>query len=582
MPFTNIFKGFRQPGEQNNITSGILVPTRRFDEPTYLTFAVQFYSKDTEINTNTNYDKMPMPLFVRGTEQADQFDTRNNYSAYNYLRDINEFVRAELMHRFIDSFNTIQSEFQWYFQSIEGLENLLQVDPGRGKRVAEDARITINMLEGLDQRMTQMMSTYKKIVWDDVYQRWILPDMMRYFAMDIFITEFRTFHQSSIRNSDNLNPNTNEPNKGGEMVLSIIENTMPTIVLKCERCEFDITTVNRNISSLNVNEEPEMLNMSFDIKVGDVTEEYINPAMDLYFNDKDVNGLNRTREFSIPLNDQVPTGTAPGNTPNSSQEVNNPTRVIGNNKVYSNTSLSAQQQLLINTDHIPGTPFNENGQVNNLKNASPNAAIDESSINPTQPNTWFGNAVTFGRSFLTNEVESVIDKAKMTKIPGLGISVNEAIGAIESKNFLTAFGLIRQAVNRTFELSAPPSSLLSEQIVDGTFREILTSIATSDATDGESLELIKAADLALNDNGVFSRIRDLSLATDLVSRALQEQNIPNPVRNRNDYASQVAIQTNNDRSLATDLDGEPKQIEGGNILIEGLPSSSATNNKIQG
>jgi hypothetical protein len=44
------------------------------------------------------------------------------------------------------------------------------------------------------------MQLYRKIVWDDVYQRWILPDMMRFFNLKIYVSEIRLFHTMS-RNS---------------------------------------------------------------------------------------------------------------------------------------------------------------------------------------------------------------------------------------------------------------------------------------------------------------------------------------------------------------------------------------------
>ena len=577
MPVNNIFKGFRQPGTP--LTFGLTnidVPTKRYDEPTYLAFSVNFYPKFTEINTNTNFDKMAMPLFLRGSAGADDYNARTNYSTYNYLRDINEFQRANLLRRFIDNWNQIQYEFQWYFQAIDGLDSILKVNPGRGRRVGDDARLTFTMLEGLDQRITNTLTMYRKIAWDDVYQRWILPDMMRYFAMDIFITEFRTFHQSSIGNAANLQGDG--PNESGQMVLQVLQNTMPTWTLECERCEFDVETVNNNISSLNVN-EPEMLGVQFDIKVGNVKERYSNPALDIHFTDRIVNGFERSQELEVPESDRVAAGTAPGNRPEDNERPFDPLRVSGNTRVYANSSLSAQFQLLNSFEHVPGTPFNESGNVNNLKNASPNAQIDSDSIDPTQPSTWFGNAVTFGKAFASNFVEDAVDKAKMTKIPNLGISINEAIAAVESKNFVTAFGLIRQAINKTYELSAAPSSLLGQEIVDGTFRQFLEGVTKSEATDVTVLEAQQFADLLLSDRGSFERLRDFSLATDLLGP--DEVNIPNPIDNKNDFATQVAIQTDNDLSKATDLTGEIEPIQG-RLLQEGTPSSSATTNKIQG
>ncbi|MEG1363847.1 MAG: hypothetical protein RSC92_05410, partial [Clostridia bacterium] len=88
----------------------------------------------------------------------------------------------ELLSRFINLFNIIQYDFQYYFQSIEGLEDLLKTNTTRGSRTSKESVLTINCMEGLDRRLYHIMNLYKKIAWDDEFQRWILQDMMRYFT----------------------------------------------------------------------------------------------------------------------------------------------------------------------------------------------------------------------------------------------------------------------------------------------------------------------------------------------------------------------------------------------------------------
>ncbi len=568
-----LYTDFRSPANSTllpiSLTNQQL--SKVYDEPTYLTFALAFSSKNVEANINSNYDKFPMPLF---NNDAQDFALRNDYSTLAYLEDIKEPIRAKSLERFINNFFDLQNNFQWYFQRIDGLENLLTVKPESGIRVNQDSRITITTLEGLDMRVSQLMNMYRKIAFDDVYQRWMLPDMMRYFALDIYITEFRTFHRPNL-----LNP-TSGNSTVQTTILEMMQNIMPTWVLHCDYCEFDITSINRNITSLNVT-DAEQMEYSFDIKVGRLEEELINPALDYYHSDRVLNGLERTRIKDLASKDLLPNGTAPGNTPVEDAPPFDPLTLENNsrNAIKVNTSIQAQGQLLAPVNHIPGTPYNQQTGFLNLDNSSPNAAIDAASINPTQPNTWFGNALTFGKAFATNFVEDKIEKATVTKIPGLGISVNEAIAAVESKNFVTAFGLIRQAINKTFLLTAAPSSELGDEIVDGTFRSFLEGVSQSEATNSTSVEIIQFADLALSDGGTFERIKDFSLATNLTGRG--EQNIPVTIEGGNAYASNNALQTNNDRSLATDLDGDPLPVQGA-ILLEGVPTSAATNNKLQG
>ena len=65
----------------------------------------------------------------------------------------------------------------------------------------DNNKLTIKCLEGLDQKITQLMQLYRKAAWDDVYQRWILPDMMRFFTMRIYVSEMKLFHTMSKANN---------------------------------------------------------------------------------------------------------------------------------------------------------------------------------------------------------------------------------------------------------------------------------------------------------------------------------------------------------------------------------------------
>ena len=88
----------------------------------------------------------------------------------------------------------IQNNFPYYFYSIEGLSSLNKIDPKTGRR-ANEGELTIKCYEGIDLKITQLLQMIRKVMWDDIYQRWALPDMMRYFSMRIYISEIRTFHE---------------------------------------------------------------------------------------------------------------------------------------------------------------------------------------------------------------------------------------------------------------------------------------------------------------------------------------------------------------------------------------------------
>lgn len=200
---------------------------RAFDEPTYLSFRIEFMFNDPEMairNTAYNnqgindsairtafygqmYDYMPEPLlndFFTRDEKGAMKPTDTSvgilYSTENYL-DINlgDHGRAMLLHTFKRALKDIQENFPYYFTSLSGIETITSINPGEGVRVKEGV-ITLECMEGLDLKITQLLQLYRKIVWDDVYQRWILPDMMRYFGMRIYISEIRLF--SDVKNEN--------------------------------------------------------------------------------------------------------------------------------------------------------------------------------------------------------------------------------------------------------------------------------------------------------------------------------------------------------------------------------------------
>jgi len=284
MAITNPYKFFRTTKENVEVTGVIAtggpagaIPllserkllSKRYDEPTYMTFRVLFGQNSATVSgtnlLNTDYDRMPHPLFINQQVDATQRTgqggrnvvefNRDQYSTRDYLRDANEFTRAEMLKEFITLWEDLQQNFQWYFQSIEGLDEILRVVPERGRRVANDARITFNMAEGIDQRISYLLNLYKKIAWDDTYQRWVLPDLMRFFDIQIYITEFRTFHQSTV-----------SPNSNATVYLQILNGILPTYLVECQMCEFDINSFDFSYrAKSSVNADPEMSTVSFKV-----------------------------------------------------------------------------------------------------------------------------------------------------------------------------------------------------------------------------------------------------------------------------------------------------------------------------
>lgn len=320
--------------------------SRLFDEPTYLTFRIVFdfdynVSSDLMYSSYSNmYDYFPEPLLVVPPSN-DRSTTIRKYSTYKYLTDnLGDYYRSDLLWLFLNGLKDISENYAYYFQSIDGLGDLMKVNSKDGIRIKDDEGIIkIKCLEGLDMKITQLMQLYRKIVWDDVYQRWVLPDMMRFFSMKIYISEIRLFHSMSSQKKskesimynvgENLNTTiydyasitdtlkkidniietasavsaqmlgTNStitrllesanatmdmvegimtlPGEYTRLCNNALNDVMPTICLECHQCEFVIDDTLEHINSLSSSNSKEQTEPTISIKVGRLLDKQLYP-----------------------------------------------------------------------------------------------------------------------------------------------------------------------------------------------------------------------------------------------------------------------------------------------------------------
>jgi len=577
--------------------------SKRFDEPTYFSFKLLFSQDDDRAYNdanNNNYNLMPHPLFGIGTPgttipsldftsgkpgrpptpggipfltyTTQPTNTDFYYSAINYLQNANEPIRAELLREFILKFRELENNYQYYFQSIEGISELLKINTTNGQRITSDKKISVTCLEGLDLRMSYLLNLYRKIAWDDVYQRWILPDMMRYFTLKIYLAEFRTFHQSvtdSAANSYNIS-------ESNPVILQVLDNIFPVWEILCEMCEFDINDItNDNITNnLNIAAMPNQGAVKFGIKVGNIKETQLYPSFKYKFlSDKRLNAVNRADE-------------------NEMQKI-----IDGENSYYNKAILGIAQNIPDNADqHISGMPFNERAN----QDTTPEVRYTQSNIyndkiptnqDSTKPNTWIGNAIDIGTAYAKNLVNKIVDKGKTIIIPGLGVSYTEVTTALQSKNIVSALGLIRKGINEVAnEYNNAPSSHLSQPIqTEMIFNEFLVSISKmskSEATDKDTIALIEAANIVLSDKGLWEKIKDYSLATDLIGFSNGEVDITKKLQNANQYRDIVKTESTFKPTLQTGqiIEAQPSTSMFKTLENESLtqPSvSKATNNILQ-
>jgi hypothetical protein len=315
----------------------------------------------------------------------------------------------------------------------------------------------------------------------------------------------------------------------------MMDDILPTWIIECEQCEFDLESSKFNfLSNLTTSDVPDQAGVTMSIKVGKIFESQIYKVFrNSYLVDRALNGYDRMKSEDAVTGQKFDSTAANQN--NNGVKFNNSGRIAQSTISDSPTE----------ADHISGLPYNENANTTNIIKSA-----------YTNKDTWISNTVTSGVALAKNYAEQQINKLKTTSIPKLGISVNEVTAALESKNVFTALGMMRKAMTTAANELIDPSEKLSETIIDASFTSLVNSIAQSGATSGKMSDLAQAANMVLNDKGVWDALKDYSLATDLVSRG--EENVSKKIQNGDIYKNNIG----SDRSGATDLDGGATSILG--------------------
>ena len=497
----------------------------RLDQSTILTFSIDFgaylraYDSGVwrESFTESNYDDLPQALFAPQSTYSSDWSQRLSYSAYSYLMDRNENLRAAMLLEFLKGWDEIQRNYQYYFQEISGLDTLLKVDPKAGIRV-KDGKIKIKCLEGIDLKVKYLLNLYRKIAWDDVYQRWVLPDIYRYFPMYIYLTEIRTFHSSNLtgKNQEETSITSKLGKKllgsigGGkisqvlgssassaeQLILSVMDNVVPTIKINCYMCEFVLDSWLNDSYSIN-NEQYE--ETTFEVSVRNI-------EIDSYYH---LQGFDR---FLSDQYDRVISKRALEDFPDASQM-----------SVFNNLSFESYA--------------NRSGW---LADEEKFHSYDPTNQN-SQGRSWFKNFVEWGKGFVTNIVKDAINNLKTKNIIG-NLSINGILTAIQSKDFVTVFGAVRQALNKKGGNSlGGPTDIVGKELLT----EVIKGIAASKATSKEQQDLIDGAKDMLKDPYKIEISSNLS-DEEILKRLADYQ-----------FKGYYEQSTGNDRSHATDLDGGP-------------------------
>ena len=537
----NIRKGYFNPYQ--NIQSGSF--QTRLDEPTYLGFALDFgaflrsylpgnWTSDSFVSTN--YDELPQALFCPPSNYEEDWNARTSYCAYSYLMDRNENLRAAMLIEFLAGWDELQREYQYYFQEISGLSTLLKPNPKDGIRV-KDGKIKIKCIEGIDLKVKYLLNLYRKIAWDDTYQRWVLPDIYRYFKFYIYISEVRTFHESNLGEQNQVSNSVtsklgqkltgalSDKLLGGaipglsagsaeEMILSVANGLAPTIKIECSMCEFVLDSWLEDGYSIN-NDKAEETTFEISVKNINVDSYYHLEGFDRMISDMYDRVLSkRIAEEFLDGNPEVPYDS------------------------YANRSMM-----------LP--------EADKVHSYDPNAQSGSS-------RTWINNMINWGKAFVTNLVKDKINDLKTMNIVG-SLSLTGIINAIQSKDLVTVFGAVRSAFQKNTGIVG-----YSELTGKDLMTNLVKGIASSTATSPEQEALVEAAKDMLKDPyqiEISSQLSDEEILQRLANYQLKDT---------------YDKSTGNDRSHATELDGGPD----GNLVPNNsdaeAPDMSLVPNKYEG
>jgi hypothetical protein len=323
---SQFLKGFKTEG------------AKRIEDPTYMGFKLIF-DIDGVLQIDKNTYIAPSPLLKRGTgggaylsspiqrtlSKSDAGNLRSQLtsaqsglgsveylSAAGYLMQRGYVKRAKMVDQFVNLLSYIQDKSPWFFQSIEGLDEVLRVDTFSEDFDATrgDKFITINTLDSVDLRISALGDLYRKATFDFDYMRELVPKNLRRFNMWIVVTEVRNFFKTArlLQNSAALTAidqfsdllgkdirqfepsvtstglNAPSPNGsfGGQLLNRLASDVglqqdqtgiKALMIYHCSQCEFDFDStypVKRTIDTGSSEATP--LSNSFRIKIGKIRE----------------------------------------------------------------------------------------------------------------------------------------------------------------------------------------------------------------------------------------------------------------------------------------------------------------------
>ena len=257
--------------KHDNFRKGVFIDP--FDEPTYLTFALDFKFEDTPAPNG--------PLDEVNLWNSPLFKESGNAAAIPFLLSRGYTAQASAMKTFREILRYLTFQAPWYFQEIQGLSQIYQkaTDQSLGQK-SKDINLKIQTLEAVDLRIHELAGLYRNSIFDTKFRRERVPDNLRWFSVDIYIAEFRNlrFRLPGVAQgaAQALGVNTSALGNifGGGNVLSNVMDQYGYIKFSCRQCEFDFSETLPTPQSIKIGGQGRVAEGNqFGIKVGWVEEE---------------------------------------------------------------------------------------------------------------------------------------------------------------------------------------------------------------------------------------------------------------------------------------------------------------------
>ena len=186
-------------------------------------------------------------------------------SAREYLNKRGDTQRVLKLDYFTQMLRTISIDEPWYFQSLTGIDKLMEIDLTKGMRSENRKKITLSTLETIDMKMMSMIDAYRSVTIDKKYMRSVIPENLKRFDLTVYIIDPRIILKKN-RSS-----------------MEIDRDSQGIITLKLYDCEFHFDSFSGFVGNLD-NSDPGSTprGHSFDISVGRIYDTYNLPTDRLY------------------------------------------------------------------------------------------------------------------------------------------------------------------------------------------------------------------------------------------------------------------------------------------------------------